>query len=218
MPCRAKNTPTLMQATTSIATTDAVSILPTGGRTRRIGTMNGLVMRTTAWHKGLRKSARAHCSSNRARTTNRASESSVSMMKISALMDWLSPSPAGTELRCELAAASRRCLHGPSQDPAEIGGLQYSDCCFGRAPLGGDFCSQPAQVSIAAASELPGALQRRQRKLPRNRRVQPQLGRAARQQFGDQEEIGGPAARQGRHHIELIFAADPGDLAYRLQH
>ncbi len=85
-PCSAKMQPTSTVATSSTATTEAVSTLPIGGSTRRSGRISGLVSCTTAWHSGLRKSARVHCSNSRASTTNSASDSSVSMMKMMALM------------------------------------------------------------------------------------------------------------------------------------
>ena len=74
------STATLRVATSSTATTEAVSILPSGGSTRRSGMISGLVRRTTAWASGLRKSARVSCSSSRTITTNSARPSRVSTM------------------------------------------------------------------------------------------------------------------------------------------
>ena len=75
-----------MIATRMTATTEAVSTLPIGGNTRRNGKIRGFVSRTIACAIGFLKSARAHCNKSRANTTNKASDSSVSTIKISAVM------------------------------------------------------------------------------------------------------------------------------------
>jgi hypothetical protein len=56
-------------ATAKAAVTEAVSIRPMGGSTRRSGMTSQLLRRTMDSATGLRKFARVHCSSSRSRNT-----------------------------------------------------------------------------------------------------------------------------------------------------
>src|SRR4030088_2130875 len=141
-----------MIATSTTATTEAVSTLPTGGNMRRRGRIRGLVSRTMACAIGLRKSARAHCNKSRANTTNKASDSSVSTMKTSALMQFPrgveSSESLGAELRGELAAAAHRGLEGASDAAAQVRSLEGFDRRFGRSTFGSHFRPHAGQVTI----------------------------------------------------------------------
>src|SRR5438270_181302 len=124
-PCSAKMQATSSTATISTAITEAVSSLPMGGSTRRSGRMSGLVMRTTAWQSGLRKSARVHCSSSRARTTNNARDSSVSTTKVIALM---SSSASVGSVRTRCGQLARACGGGGAHQRGAVGhGPHHSD-------------------------------------------------------------------------------------------
>ena len=61
-----------------MASTVAESILPTGGKMRRSGMINGLVSRSTASANGLRKLARTICMISLRMSTPRYSEVRVS--------------------------------------------------------------------------------------------------------------------------------------------
>ena len=59
-------------------------------------------------------------------------------------------------------------------------------------------------------------MQRRNRQTSRRIRRKPKVDAGPRHRFRQQEEVGGTAARERRHHIERFLGCDPDDLAHRL--
>src|SRR5438309_11549124 len=152
--------PPIGKLDTASVIAEAVSSLPMGGSTRRSGRMSGLVMRTTAWQSGLRKSARVHCSSSRARATNNARDSSVSTTKAIALM---SSSASVGSVRTRCGQLARACGGRPERARHRVGELrilEHAQRRFGSAARGGHLGAQPREIAVPGSCEQPGAVER----------------------------------------------------------
>src|SRR5437762_3845091 len=216
-PCSAKMQATSSTATISTAITEAVSSLPMGGSTRRSGRMSGLVMLTTAWQSGLRKSARVHCSSSRASTTNNARDSSVSTTKVIALMG-SSASVGSVRPRCGQLA--RACGGRPERARHRVGELrilEHAQRRFGSAARGGHLGAQPREIAVPGSCEQPGAVERDGRQAARRGSFEPEPLAGLGHELRQQEQVRRAAARERGHHIERILARHPYDFAHRAE-
>ena len=120
------------------ATIEAVSTLPIGGSTRRSGITSGFVIFTTACASGLRKSARAHCSSTRSMKHEQQQRQqrlddedqrvhrALPSFRVSELCRELAAAPGGRVQR-----AARRCRAGP---PRSSLSARLPSCRLSRSP------------------------------------------------------------------------------------
>src|SRR5271155_4532534 len=186
-PCSANTASVRKAAISTMATMVAVSILPTGGRSRRAGRISQLVTRTMASAIGSRKSALT--SWNRKRSTNASSNSQSSMSTMNRIASMGALPLRTAEFGGELGGTPIRRRDGVGHDGAQARGIEHGERRGGGAALGGHLLAQHRERLVGLSRHACGTVRGRQGQLVRDVVRQPALVRRRLERFHEQKEV-----------------------------